>query len=159
MHTGDWLSLLLQAGVRVVYPAACIWFAESIQMRPHILDADGLDNRHTCVGPRHAAPMQNLVLPASLALSAACIKNRKRHVTILPMLLLSCIACYLLMFVSCENVLIPLLASQATAHVHKMSTPRILSQGPLASQLSGRHLYSKSCSEHSSCRFQDNLLF
>lgn len=27
----------------------------------------------TCVGPRHAAPMQNLVLPASLARTAAYI--------------------------------------------------------------------------------------
>ncbi len=74
--------------------------------------------RHTCVGPRHAAPMQNLVLPASLALSAAYIEDQKQHVMILPMLLLSCVACYFLMFVCYEDVLKLLLASHVTAHVH-----------------------------------------
>lgn len=32
----------------------------------------------TCVGPLQAAPIQNLVLPASLARNAACRENRRR---------------------------------------------------------------------------------
>ncbi len=60
--------------------------------------------------------MQNLVLPASFALSAAYIENQEQHVTHLLMLLLSCIACYFLMSVCCKDVLKVLLVLQANTH-------------------------------------------